>query len=100
MPVIRDAPIDPPLFQIVTGQLPDFLFHQIVVKPLRGFGVELKQGPADVYTLERLEEMSEFFETTTALYREVSRLPAGTLRQAAKMKSRWKKLLGSGKTKS
>src|SRR5436190_10071894 len=61
---------------------------------------ELKQGPAENYTLERLEEMSEFFETTTALYGEVSRLPAGTLRQAARMKSRWKKLLGSGKTKS
>ena len=61
---------------------------------------ELKQGPAENYTLERLEEMIEFFETTTALYREVSRLPAGALRQAARMKSRWKKLLGSGKTKS
>jgi DNA-binding transcriptional regulator GbsR (MarR family) len=62
---------------------------------------ELEQaGPADRYTLERLEQMSEFFETTSTLYREVSRLPAGTIRQAAKLKSRWKKLLsGAGKAK-
>src|SRR5262249_15138765 len=38
---------------------------------------ELQQASAaDRYTLERLEQMSEFFETTSALYREVSRLPA------------------------
>src|SRR5258706_4627868 len=55
---------------------------------------------ADRYTLERLEQMSEFFETTSTLYREVSRLPAGTIRQAAKLKSQWKKLLGgAGKAK-
>jgi DNA-binding transcriptional regulator GbsR (MarR family) len=55
---------------------------------------------ADRYTLERLEQMSEFFETTSALYREVSRLPAGAIRQAAKLKSQWKKLLGgAGKAK-
>ena len=54
---------------------------------------ELKQGAPDSYTLERLEEMSGFFETTSALYREVTRLPAGALRQAAKLKSRWRKLL-------
>jgi DNA-binding transcriptional regulator GbsR (MarR family) len=66
---------------------------------LKSCEAELRQGGGDSYTIERLEEMSEFFETTSALYREVSRLPAGTLRQAVKLKSRWKKLLGTGKAK-
>src|SRR4051794_30429661 len=68
---------------------------------LKSCEAELRQGGAvDSYTLERLQEMSGFFEATTALYNEVSRLPAGTIRQAAKLKSRWKKLLGSGKLKT
>jgi DNA-binding transcriptional regulator GbsR (MarR family) len=68
---------------------------------LKDCEAELEQATAaDRYTLERLEQMSEFFETTSSLYREVSRLPAGTIRQAAKLKSRWKKLLtGAGKGK-
>src|SRR5204862_1307376 len=52
---------------------------------LKSCEAELKQGAPDSYTLERLEEMSGFFETTSALYREVTRLPAGALRQAAKL---------------
>ena len=51
-------------------------------------------GPADAYTAERLAEMAGFFETATAIHRELSRLPAGVLRQAAKMKNRWKKVFG------
>jgi DNA-binding transcriptional regulator GbsR (MarR family) len=50
-------------------------------------------APADTYTQERLSEMMQFFETTTSCYRELSRLPAGTIRQLAKLKNKWKKLL-------
>src|SRR5437763_1578359 len=48
------------------------------IEMLKGCESELRQGGGDSYTIERLEQMSEFFETTSALYREVSRLPAGT----------------------
>jgi DNA-binding transcriptional regulator GbsR (MarR family) len=51
-------------------------------------------APADTYTKERLSEMIQFFEATTSCYRELSRLPAGTIRQMAKLKNKWKKLLG------
>jgi DNA-binding transcriptional regulator GbsR (MarR family) len=62
---------------------------------------ELAQtGPEDSYTAERLAEMTGFFETTTSLYRELSRLPAGAVRQAAKLKSQWRKLLGSQPSKA
>ena len=61
---------------------------------LKGCEAELAQtNPADSYTAERIAEMTGFFETTTALYRELHRLPAGAVRQAFKLKSRWKKLL-------
>src|SRR5437667_3732035 len=61
---------------------------------LKGCEAELAQtNPADSYTAERIAEMTGFFETTTALYRELNRLPAGAVRQAFKLKSRWKKLL-------
>ncbi len=61
---------------------------------LKGCEAELAQtNPADSYTAERIVEMTGFFETTTALYRELNRLPAGAVRQAFKLKSRWKKLL-------
>jgi DNA-binding transcriptional regulator GbsR (MarR family) len=62
---------------------------------LKNCAAELEEtAPSDTYTQERLSEMIEFFETTTSCYREVSRLPAGTIRQAAKLKNKWKKLLG------
>ena len=62
---------------------------------LKDCAAELQQTvPADTYTQERLDQMIEFFETTTSCYREVSRLPAGTIRQVAKLKNKWKKLLG------
>jgi len=67
---------------------------------LKACEAELKNnGPADSYTLERLEEMLDFFETTSSVYREVNRLPAGTIRQAAKLKSKWRKLLGGARPK-
>src|SRR5204862_6987167 len=63
---------------------------------LKACQTELKQaGPADSYTAERLGEMIEFFETTTSCYRELSRLPAGAGRQAAKLTNTRKKFLGA-----
>jgi len=62
---------------------------------LKNCAAELEEtAPSDTYTQERLGQMIEFFETTTSCYREVSRLPAGTIRQVAKLKNKWKKLLG------
>jgi DNA-binding transcriptional regulator GbsR (MarR family) len=62
---------------------------------LKDCAAELQEtAPADAYTQERLGQMIEFFETTASCYREVSRLPAGTIRQMAKLKNKWKKLLG------
>ena len=67
---------------------------------LKSCQAELKQdGPVDSYTLERLDEMIDFFETTSSVYREVSRLPAGAIRQAARLKTKWRKLLGGAKAK-
>src|SRR5262249_40508906 len=67
---------------------------------LKGCEAELAQTtPADSYTAERIAEMTGFFETTTALYRELNRLPAGAVRQAFKLKSRWKKLLSGQASK-
>ena len=67
---------------------------------LKGCEAELAQtNPADSYTAERIAEMTGFFETTTALYRELNRLPAGAVRQAFKLKSRWKKLLSGQASK-
>lgn len=51
-------------------------------------------GAVDTYTEERLREMLEFFETTNSFYQEVHRLPAGAIRQAAKLKGKWRKLFG------
>jgi len=67
---------------------------------LKSCETELAQtSPADSYTAERIAEMTGFFETTTALYREFNRLPAGAVRQAFKLKSRWKKLLSGPASK-
>ena len=67
---------------------------------LKACEAKLQQAdPADSYTAERIAEMTGFFETTTSLYRELNRLPAGAIRQAARLKSQWKKLLGSPASK-
>ena len=68
---------------------------------LKACEAELKQtGPADNYTAARLSEMTEFFETTTSVYRELSRLPAGAVRHAARLKNKWKKLLAGQASKA
>lgn len=62
---------------------------------LRSSVAELEQsGSSDSYTRERLREMLDFFETMTSFYAEIRRLPAGTLRQAAKLRGKVRKVLG------
>ena len=62
---------------------------------LRSSVTELEQsGSSDSYTRERLREMLDFFETMTSFYAEIRRLPAGTLRQAAKLRGKVRKVLG------
>ncbi len=51
-------------------------------------------GSSDSYTRERLREMLDFFETMTSFYSEIDRLPRGTLRQAAKLRGKVRKVLG------
>lgn len=51
-------------------------------------------GSSDSYTRERLREMLDFFETMTSFYGEIDRLPRGTLRQAAKLRGKVRKVLG------
>ena len=64
------------------------------LESLRRWTEELEHtGPADAYTRDRLLEMSEFFETVTALYREGRDLPAGTLRGFVKARGKLRKLL-------
>src|SRR5262245_20940547 len=55
---------------------------------LKACEAELQQAnPADSYTAGRIAEMTGFFETTTSLYREFNKLPAGAIRQATRLKS-------------
>ncbi len=62
---------------------------------LRASVAELENSnSSDTYTRERLREMLDFFETMTSFYAEIRRLPAGTLRQAAKLRGKVRKVLG------
>jgi DNA-binding transcriptional regulator GbsR (MarR family) len=62
---------------------------------LRASVAELESsGSTDTYTRERLREMLDFFETMTSFYAEIRRLPAGTLRQAARLRGKVRKVLG------
>jgi DNA-binding transcriptional regulator GbsR (MarR family) len=64
---------------------------------LRASVAELeKSNSADTHTRERLREMLEFFETITASYEDLRRLPAGALRGMARMKGKVKKLILGG----
>jgi DNA-binding transcriptional regulator GbsR (MarR family) len=49
--------------------------------------------PGDRVTRERLQELLEFFETTTELYDELRHLPVSALRSVARMRGRVRKLL-------
>ena len=52
-----------------------------------------KAKPSDRFTRERLQELLEFFETTTELYDELRHLPVSALRSVARMRGRVRKLL-------
>jgi DNA-binding transcriptional regulator GbsR (MarR family) len=55
-----------------------------------------KDGNADAYVRQRLEEMTEFFETGTAAYEELRQLPPSGLRGLLKMRGKIRKLLRPG----
>jgi hypothetical protein len=38
--------------------------------------------------------MLEFFDATTSLYEEISRVPTGVLKQFLKVRGKWKDVLG------
>ena len=64
---------------------------------LRGCLDELKREPnPDQYVRERLEAMTEFFETATGAYEEVRQLSPSALRGVLKMKTKIRKLLRPG----
>jgi DNA-binding transcriptional regulator GbsR (MarR family) len=54
-------------------------------------------APAETYTRQRLGAMLEFFESMTACYEEIRRLPLGALRELAKLRGKLQKLLGGGR---
>jgi DNA-binding transcriptional regulator GbsR (MarR family) len=58
---------------------------------------ERAQGPNAAYTHERLQEMLEFLTTTSGLFEELIRMPAHTLKRAARLRGKLKVLFGSGK---
>jgi len=58
---------------------------------LRTCLAELQGG--DSYTRERMQEMTEFFETGVAAYEELKQLPPQALRSLIKMRGRIRKLL-------
>jgi DNA-binding transcriptional regulator GbsR (MarR family) len=57
-------------------------------------------GGQESYARERLGEMLRFFEEITALHHEIGRLPGGAIRRLAGLRTKLRKLLGSGKEKS
>lgn len=60
---------------------------------------ELKRaGAANAYTRDRLEEMLEFLRTTSALFEELVRMPAGTLKGMVRWRGKLKALFAAGKT--
>jgi DNA-binding transcriptional regulator GbsR (MarR family) len=59
---------------------------------------ELKSaGAGAAYTRERLEEMLEFFTTTSGLFDELVHMPTATLKGMAKWRGKLKALFGAGK---
>ena len=64
---------------------------------LRNCLEELKrEGNADAYVRERLEKMTEFFETAMSGYEEVKQLPPSALRGLLHMRGKLRKLLRPG----
>ena len=48
------------------------------------------------YTEQRLRELADFFETTTAWYGQIRRWPTGALTRFVKLGDKVRKLLGLG----
>jgi DNA-binding transcriptional regulator GbsR (MarR family) len=55
-----------------------------------------KDKETDEYTEQKLREMAEFFETTTAWYTQIRQWPTGALTRFVKMGDKIRKLLGIG----
>ncbi|MHC4217620.1 MAG: ArsR family transcriptional regulator, partial [Planctomycetota bacterium] len=53
-----------------------------------------ESGSADTHTHERLGEMLEFFESVAAWYRQMRRLPTGSVIRFIKAGDKLRKLLG------
>jgi DNA-binding transcriptional regulator GbsR (MarR family) len=67
------------------------------IQMLRSCLDELKrEGDSDTYVRERLEEMTEFFETGMSAYEEVKQLPPSALRSLLRMKGKLRKLFRPG----
>src|SRR5215467_7521287 len=60
---------------------------------LRSCLEELEEGKTESYTRDRLREMTEFFESATAAYAEVSRFSPNALKGLIKMPGKLRKLL-------
>ena len=62
---------------------------------LRDCAAELAHArPAQPYARARVEEMQRFMEAMSGLYEETRKLPAGALRQLARLRGRVRRLLG------
>ena len=67
------------------------------IQMLRSCLDELKRDAnPDAYVRERLEEMTEFFETGMSAYEEVKQLPPSALRGLLRMRGKLRKLLRPG----
>ena len=55
-----------------------------------------KDREADKYTGQKLRELADFFETTTALYDQVRQWPPGALTKFVRASDKIRKLLGMG----
>jgi DNA-binding transcriptional regulator GbsR (MarR family) len=55
-----------------------------------------KDQETDAYTEQKLRELAEFFDTTTAWYSQIRQWPTGTLTKFVKTGDRARKLLGLG----
>lgn len=62
---------------------------------LRECSLEMERAGTEPYARARLADMLSFFESFNALYEELRRLPAGTLRQLVKLRSKFRALLTS-----
>jgi DNA-binding transcriptional regulator GbsR (MarR family) len=65
------------------------------IQLLRNCRAELEREGSDDYTRQRVEDLTEFFETATVAYEEVRQLSPGALRGLLKMKGRIRKILRS-----